>query len=66
MTRRRPENSIAKVLEGVCWDAAQDEDRVSLLEPMNRYFSNFPWEGQAAPGKPGLEEDQDQDKGSED
>ena len=37
--------SIAKELGAIRWEYIPDRDEVSLLEPMLRYFDDFPWEG---------------------
>ena len=42
---RRSDGSIGDALEGVRWDIRKPRQKTSLLEPMNRYFSNFPWDG---------------------
>ena len=41
----KKDRSIAKDLGGIRWEYIPDRDEVSLLEPMRRYFDDFPWEG---------------------
>ncbi len=41
----KKDRSIAKDLGAIRWEYIPDRDEVSLLEPMRRYFDDFPWEG---------------------
>ena len=56
MADRRRDGSIGEALAGVRWDIRKPRQKTSLLEPMNRYFNDFPWEGREEPEEQDAEE----------
>ena len=65
--RLADDRSIAKELGAIRWEYIPDRDEVSLLEPMRRYFDDFPWEGapQRKDNTPHLEDHEDLDLSEE-